>query len=177
MKKRKSYLPVIVIVALIILLATGYTFSKFYQSVKGKGTMNTAAWAFKATTNDNKPLSDIVLQEENGDPVLPGSKGSFDITVDATGSAVDISYSTKVADENLPKSMIFYMENEKGLRYQNFADLATDKLKGTLSPSTGVTSTYTVCWEWPFDGDDLIDNSSSNNYGFDIEIVGEQVKK
>ncbi|MFG6319405.1 MAG: hypothetical protein K1W33_06100 [Clostridia bacterium] len=177
MQKKKSYLAIIAIVALIILLATGYTFSKFYQSVKGKGTMNIATWAFKATTNDNRPLSEIILQEDNGGPVLPGSKGSFDITVDATGSAVDIAYSTKVTDENLPESMIFYMENDKALRYQDFRDLALDKIKGTLSPTLGTTATYKVCWEWPFDGNDLIDNSSSNNYNFNIEIIGEQVKK
>lgn len=176
MKKRKSYLAIVAIVILIILLATGYTFSKFYQSVKGKGTMNIATWNFRATTNDNRPLSEIILQEENGGPVLPGSKGSFDITVDATGSAVDIAYTTKVTDENLPESMLFYEESNKALKYQDFKDLALDKIKGTLSQATGKTATYRICWEWPFDGNDLIDNSSSNNYSFDIEIIGEQVK-
>lgn len=177
MKKRKSYLAIIAIIALIILIATGYTFSKFHQSIKGKGILNLATWNFRATTNDNRPLSEIVLQDDDGGPVLPGSKGTFEITVDATGSTVDIAYNTKITDENLPRSIVFYLESDKDARYQDFRDLAIDKIKGTLSSTTSQRVTHTVCWEWPYEGEDVLDLPANNNNSFDIEIIGEQVKK
>jgi len=163
------------LVALIILLITGYTFSKFNQSYKGKATMKSANWFFNVTTNNNNPISNFTLNGADGTPLLPGSSGKFEINVDATGSEVGIHYHTVVTEENLPKSMVFYMQGKESSRYEGLKELLGDEVQGNLTVGGTQKVTHTVCWEWPINGNDTIDSSSNMNYGFNIEVIGEQI--
>lgn len=173
MKKSKKIFAIIALIALIVLVATGVTFSRFYQSVKGNASVKLTTWIFNATTNGGKPLSQISLEGANGETIHPGSSGSFEIKIDSTGSGVNIAYHGVVTNENLPESMFFYMQGIPEVRYQDLTDLVIDSINGTLT-ADAPTATYTICWEWPINGQDVIDNSSSNSYGFDIEVIGEQ---
>lgn len=173
MKKSKKIFLIITLIALIILAATGVTFSRFYQSVKGSGSIKLTAWIFNATTNNGKPLSQISLEGANGETIHPGSSGSFEIKVDSTGSGVDIAYRGVVTNENLPESILFHTQDKPAVIYEDLTDLVKDSVKGELNASAP-SVTHTICWEWPIDGQDLIDNSSSDSYGFNIEVIGEQ---
>ena len=177
MKKKKGLFVVTEILILIILFATGYTFSKYYQSVSGNISLQVAPWIFNVTTNNNKPLSEITLQGIDGGQLAPGSNGSFNITIDATGSGVDIAYITKVTNENLPESFKFYVAGENPTTYETLTELANVELNGTMLMSDASTQyrSYTICWEWPFD-ENSNDNSSTGNYGFNIEVIGEQTR-
>lgn len=178
MNKKKGLFAAIAILILIVLLATGYTFSKYYQSVKGNVSLQIAPWIFKVTTNNNKPLSEITLQGLDGGQLSPGSNGTFDIRIDATGSGVDIAYITKVTNENLPESFKFYVAGDNPTTYETLTELANSELKGELLMSDVQYRSFTICWEWPFEGDsDSIDSSLVGNYGFDIEVIGEQIRK
>lgn len=172
MLSKKRIVAVITIICLILLIATGVTFSRFYQSIKGKGSMKLATWAFNATTNDNRPLSQISLEGPDGEAIFPGSSGEFDININSLGSDIGIKYHTEVNNENLPKSMKFHLKNNSVVKFENIKDLATSYINGELD-ANNPTATYTICWEWPLNGQDVIDDSS-NNYSFDIEVIGEQ---
>ena len=178
MKKKKGLCVVFAILILIVLFATGYTFSKYYQSVTGNISLQVAPWIFRVTTNNNKPLSEITLQGKDGNLLAPGSDGSFDITIDATGSGVDIEYITQVTNENLPESFKFYVAGENPTTYETLTELANVELKGTMLMNEAQSQyrSYTICWEWPFD-ENSNDDSSAENYGFNIEVIGEQIRK
>jgi hypothetical protein len=179
LKRKRIVLIVTAIVLLIAMIATGYTFSKYYQASSGKVSVMVAPWRFKVTTNSNRALSQITLQGESG-TLTPGDSGSFEINIDATGSGVDVAYTTTVTNENLPAGLKFYLSgSDNATKYETFKELADAELNGVLVMSKGQTKYYTVCWEWPFDGDDTDSMSEDGdfNYGFNIEVTGEQVKK
>lgn len=188
-KKKKILLTVAIILILIVLVAAGYTFSKYYQEIKGSASTQIAAWSFKANAgNDNASITDIVLKNGSEEKIAPGSSGNFQIKVDALGSDVDVKYSVKVSEEKLPSNMIFYIEGNKETKYTSLAKLAEAELKGSLATTSSQTKTYTINWEWPFNSYNPVDNSlldtkdvedgtSSASYGFKVEIIGEQVEK
>ena len=65
--KRKIALTV-AIVALILSIAAGYTFSKYFQSINGQASAQIAAWSFKANAgSDTAKLSEIRLTPTNGE--------------------------------------------------------------------------------------------------------------
>lgn len=187
-KKKKILFVTFSIFALIILIIAGYTFSKYYQAIKGSASTQIAAWSFKANAGDETAITDIVLKNGSDTKIAPGSNGSFKIKVDALGSDVDVKYNVNVTEEKLPSNMLFYIEGNSENKYTSLSELASTELTGTLLTSGSQTKTYTICWEWPFNSYNLVDNSlldetdvadgiSTENYGFQVEIIGEQVEK
>lgn len=175
MKKKKVNFAIIAILALILLLITGFTFSRLNQTHRGRVSMIPAKWFFNVTTNNGAAITDIVLTPSDGGALLPGTSGSFEINVDATGSAMPISYHTLVKEENFPDSMSFFIQGRPETKRFNMDEVLQTHLKGTLSAEEGQTKSYTICWEWPLENDDIIHNSTDRNYGFNFEVIGEQI--
>ena len=71
MKNKKKSLAIVAILLLIVLFATGYTFSKYYQSINGNIKFPVAPWRFSATTNNGKSLSEITLDTVDGSAIAP----------------------------------------------------------------------------------------------------------
>lgn len=187
-KKKKILFVAFAILALIVFIAAGYTFSKYYQAIKGSASTQIAAWSFKANAGDETAITDIVLKNGTEEKIAPGSNGSFQIKVDALGSDVDVKYNVNVSEEKLPSNMLFYIEGDSENKYASLEELAEKELTGTLVTNGSQTKTYTICWEWPFnsynpvdnsllDDSDVADGMSTASYGFKVEIVGEQVEK
>ena len=187
-KKKKILFVAFAILALIVFIAAGYTFSKYYQAIKGSASTQIAAWSFKANAGDETAITDIVLTNGTNEKIAPGSNGSFKIKVDALGSDVDVKYNVNVSEEKLPSNMIFYIEGDGENKYTSLEELAKKELTGTLVTTGSQTKTYTICWDWPFNSYDPVDNSllddsdvadgiSTASYGFKVEIIGEQVEQ
>lgn len=187
-KKKRILFVVFAILAVIVLLAAGYTFSKYYEAISGSASTQIASWSFKANAGDETAITDIVLKNGTDEKIAPGSNGSFQIKVDALGSDVDVKYNVNVTQEKLPSNMIFYIEGNEESKYTSLAELAETELTGTLTTDGSQTKTYTIFWDWPFNSYDPVDNSlldnsdvadgiSTASYGFKVEIIGEQVEK
>lgn len=179
MNKKRKIMSVIIIVTLILIIAAGYTFSKYFQSVQGRATATISSWSFKANAGDeNKKLGEIVLKPTNGNKIAPGTSGEFQIKVDSTGSEVDVDYSVNITQENLPANMRFKIKN-KTQDYATMAALAEAEMEGTLT-SALPTKTYDIVWDWPIENTSTNTNNadmaalSLTNLGFQIEVVGEQ---
>lgn len=194
MKKHKSVIKALVIVALITIVSIGgYTFARYYQSINlGGGKATIARWSF-----GSKNISqNIVLSEEK---IAPGSNGVFEIEVDATDSEVPVDYEIQVSNEkNIPTNMEFSAEiqNEDGSviskteTYNSFTELAQNELKGNIPVvENNQIRKVVVNWNWEFNEEDtsFIDandatltydenNESSLECGFDIQIIGRQAK-
>ena len=114
--------------------------------------------------------------------IAPGTNGSFDIILDATGADVAIDYA--VTFDNLvnnPTNIKFTYCNKtsytfKGLEYV---------LKGRIALNDARTKTLTIKWSWDYQtgttaeekaNNDKIDtNDSGKDFSFDIKVTGTQV--
>lgn len=198
MTKKKRALRICLIIALVLLIfLVGYTFAKYYSEIKGGGTGSIAKWSFVAN-NSKDTIQTISLVDSANQvslvegKIAPGTKGSFDIVIDATGSEVGVDYKVNVAEEtNLPTNLLYKVtvDGETSDTYNSLTELAEDKLSGNLNTVNGeFTKTITVEWEWPYetinengvsDGDaaDIIDGTKDNlNYEFVLQIIGTQSK-
>ena len=154
-------------------------------------TNNIAKWSF----NSNNEQVVINLTNEK---IAPGSNGSFEIEIDASGAETTIEYQIIVVDEkNIPDKFNFYAElkNEhdeiinKTEEYSSFSNVASNCLYGTIKPEQGnPKQTIEVYWYWEFDEEDNSNIDQNNGtlvydeYGnsslecsLDIEIVGKQI--
>lgn len=198
MTKKQRALRVCLVVALVLLIfLVGYTFAKYYSEIKGGGKGSIAKWSFVAN-NSKDTIQTISLVDSANEvslvegKIAPGTKGSFDIVIDATGSEVGVDYKVNVAEEtNLPTNLLYNvtMDGETSQTYSSLKELAQDELEGNLDTINGeFTKTITVNWEWPYEtlngdsvaeGDvaDLVDGTKDNlNYEFVLQIIGTQAK-
>ena len=198
MTNKKRAVRVILVACLILLFfVIGYTFAKYYQEIRGGGTGSIARWSFVASGRDGSDINRIALEDTANrvslvdGKIAPGTEGSFDIVIDATGSEVGVDYAVRVADEtNLPTNFLYKVVDENGNESQSYSsleELANSELQGTLDTINGeYTKTLTVNWEWPFeteiensialgDAADLADGTKADlNYEFVLEIIGSQ---
>ena len=192
MTKKKKVLIIFAILAVILLaFIGGQAYAKYVSEVKGEGIAEVATWDFKvngqteqveainlASTCNNETLVD--------NKIAPGTSGSFNIIVDATGSEVGINYDiTFTEEENKPQNLKFeYNEKE----YNSIKDLEDD-LSGTINANDeNKTRTLNVKWKWNYEtgsnpeeisSNDLIDTQDAKkmqNYTFNVVVTGTQVE-
>lgn len=192
MTRKKKVLIVLVILAVILLaFIGGQAYAKYVSQVRGNGVAEVATWSFKvngqneqveeinlASTCDNETLVD--------NKIAPGTSGSFNIIVDATGSEVGINYNIVFTEEeNKPQNLKFIYNDTE---YNSIKDLEDD-LSGTINANDEEkTRTLNVKWKWAYEtgsdteeitSNDLVDTQdalSIQNYTFDVVVTGTQVE-
>ena len=98
MTKRKKVLLVSAILAIIIVaFIGGNVYSKYVSEVRGNGLAQVATWSFKVNGQQQDVQTINLASTAQPDTLInnkiaPGTKGSFDIIVDGTGSDVAIDY-------------------------------------------------------------------------------------
>lgn len=185
-KKRAIGMLIILSLILFIFLA-GYTFAKYYTVVDGGGKVGIAKWSFVARDNNND-ITNISLQDTANEvslvqgKIAPGTHGSFDIIIDATGSEVGVDYDVNVVSEtNIPTNMKF-KQRDSNNSYSSLKELADTELNGTINLAEGnKVKTITVEWEWPYetengDNADMVNGTAAGNYQFGLQIIGSQSK-
>lgn len=191
MKKKKMALLVIcVLLAIILSFMIGKTFSKYISEVKGTGTAEIANWVFKVNGKEDVVQNVNLLSTYHNETlvnnkVAPGTSGSFNIVVDATGSEVGIDYTIQFLNESeKPQNLVFTYDNQE---YTTIQDLEKD-LSGTINANDkNKERTITIDWEWQYETganeneinqNDKIDTDNAkqlDNYTFDIYVTGTQV--
>lgn len=189
-KKKKIISIIAIIIAIILSFIGGQTFSKYVTEVRGDGTAQIATWDFKVN-GQKEQVQTISLGSTYDETTLvdgkiaPGTRGSFQIIVDGTGSDVGIDYKIKFSNESSkPQNLKFYYDNTQ---YNSILDLEED-LSGTIAASdTNKERTLTIDWEWQYEtGDnpteiasnDKIDTQNAQeieNYTFNVTVSGTQV--
>lgn len=208
MKSNKKRLFVVVLLALLlVVLVLGYTFSKYKQSIEVSTKSTVAKWSFagsvlnakNSSTETTISLADTVesstIKEQR---IAPGTKGTFNIVIDATGSEVDLDYDVSVKSETRkPTNLYFTYNGEKYTTLKSLIDMVngknTKEFSGTIehakSSNDSQVVTYTVGWEWPYetkvnnvlqagaDEADLADGLNGiSDYVFTLMITGTQSK-
>lgn len=200
--KKRSYSTRLGVLALALTLITtclvGSTMAKYVSEVKGTATATVAAWSFKVNgqseTFTNINLASTAYEETTikNDVIAPGTKGSFDIVIDGTGSEVGIEYAVAIAlkgspQPSLPDDLTFSLTeitaDNAGHSFSDFiADSATSTaLKNTIaynSAANAMKKTITIYWNWDFGASDTTANNDNayqdQDWTFDITITGTQ---
>lgn len=163
----------------------GGTLAKYTTEVTGKGSATVAKWSFKANEKSDgvdkftvnlADTADENLNVTNG-KIAPGSKGSFNIVIDATGSETALEYKIEFTNiQNQIANLKFYSDAD---RKNEITDLTnTNAFDGNIAlAETNKKVTKTVYWEWK----DGVNNTSDTEAGvaakemtFDIKVSGTQ---
>lgn len=191
MKKNKKVLIIaLVLLAITLSFIGGRTFSKYIAEVNGSGTADIANWVFKVNGQEDSVQNVNLLSTYNNETlvnnkVAPGTSGSFNIVIDATGSEVGVDYNVTFLNESeKPQNLVFMYDDTK---YSTIQDLEQD-LSGTINANEeNKTRTITIDWEWQYETgnneneiaqNDEIDTQNAKqieNYNFDIRVTGTQV--
>lgn len=198
MKKRSRIVSLGVLALTLTMMSTclmGSTMARYVTEVTGSAKAVVAAWSFKADSKDSvgETFTEIYLGDtthrEAYDPkdiaggvIAPGTKGSFNIVIDGSGSEVGIDYAVKIAagtKVTLPDDLVFSTEaitaDKPGSKLDDFTP------SGTIDYATGADSmkkTITVNWEWAFGEDDTVASNDNayvdKDWTLDITITGKQ---
>lgn len=185
-KKCLAYSTILLSVATLGIIG-GNTYAKYFTKIDGEGNAEIAKWSFKAnntsTFMENIQLSNTyntsVLKNET---IAPGTNGSFDIVLDATGADVAIDYAITFDNlVNKPTNLKFTYDGTTKSSLEELEDL----LKGRITLDDSRTKTLTIYWSWDYQtgtteeeksNNDRIDtNDSGKDFSFDITITGTQV--
>lgn len=189
-KKKTALLVICAILAITLSFMIGKTFAKYVSEVKGAGTAEIANWVFKVNGKEDVVQNVNLLSTYHNETLInnkvaPGTSGSFNIVVDATGSEVGVDYAIEFLNESQkPQNLIFTYEDKP---YTTIQDLEKD-LSGTINANDeNKIRTITINWEWQYetgenaneiDQNDIIDTNNAKqleNYTFDIHVKGTQV--
>lgn len=195
---KKSYVARLgVLVVALTLVSTcllGGTMAKYVTDVTGTGSATVAKWSFKANEKDatskfTVDLASTAYDNVGDKRIAPGTKGSFDIVIDASGSEVAVDYTIAFSNLlNKPDNLTFYSDETKDTPISDLANY--DGLNGTIAlDKVNTKVTKTVYWEWPYEtgsGDaikasDAMDTTAGaketdgdRKVSFDIVVTGTQ---
>ena len=189
-KKKTALLVICLLLAMILSFMIGKTFSKYISEVKGTGTAEIANWVFKVNGKEDVIQNVNLLSTYNNETLInnkvaPGTSGSFNIVVDASGSEVGVDYVIQFLNESeKPQNLIFTYDDQQ---YTTIQDLEKD-LSGTINANDeNKIRTITINWEWQYETgenaneinqNDIVDTNNAKqleNYTFDIHVNGTQV--
>ena len=189
-KKRIILLIILLILLVFMFLLGGGSYSKYITQVEGKGVIEVAKWAF-LVNGETASITNINLAKTYKPETLaqntiaPGTKGSFDIKIDTTGSEVGINYDVKFQNEkSKPQNLIFTYNGQVAT---NIKELEQHLIGTIEADSNEKVKIMTIEWNWPYetgntsneklvqDIEDTNDGKLLEQYSFDIIVTGTQV--
>ena len=150
--------PVIILLALLLITAivfSMYAYAKYKTTLKGNGTAQVAKWSFKVN-GQTQTIPDIdlatTMKKVNNvaeNKLAPGTEGSFDLNLDATGSEVAIDYNIKLAVTEKPSNLRFYTDSSYTKEIASTDGVMN--VSGVMSLEEIKTiQTKTIYWKWAY---------------------------
>ena len=190
-KKKKAVIALCILVVMLVAFIGGQAYAKYISQVRGNGIAEIATWSFKVN-GEKEQVQEIRLastcnnQTLVNNKIAPGTSGSFNIKIDATGSDVGINYNITFAqEENKPQNLKFVYG---GIEYSSIKELE-GKLSGMIEANERVkTRTINVRWQWDYETgrdpsqineNDIVDTKDATNvanYTFQVIVTGTQIQ-
>ena len=150
--------PIIILIALLLITAIAfsmYAYAKYKTTLKGNGTATVAKWSFKVN-EQTQTIPDIdlatTMKKVNNvaeNKLAPGTEGSFDLNLDATGSEVAIDYNIKLAVTEKPSNLRFYTNSSYTKEIASTDGVMN--VSGVMSLEEIKTiQTKTIYWKWAY---------------------------
>ena len=153
----KGNKKLLIVAVLLLLVAVSYTTYAIYKtSVAGKAEVSTAVWNVKFTdgTNEITTTKNLALTCENNahvknGKIAPGATCTGTVTIDATGTEVDVAYTVQAGTPTATSGPLSGAENDWTVN-------VTDNGNGQISYEAGTQkATVTVSLAWD-DVDDSV---------------------
>lgn len=190
-EKNKKIIKILCVVLLLMSLGmTGYTYAKYVTQEKGNGSADIATWSFRIEKDENEDVKTIRLADTSNKETLlngkiaPGTSGQFYLKINAVGSEVAVDYKVTFGNEkNKPDNIIFKYD---GKTYSSLSEI--DAIQGTMGLTDYKSQLIKVEWEWPYEtgsavngiasGDKVDTQNGQDNldYTFDVIATGTQSK-
>lgn len=190
-KKKKIIIAFTCFISIILSFLGGQAYSKYTTKLRGEGIAEVAIWSFEVNKNKEQVQTINLISTCNNqtlvnNKIAPGTSGSFDIMIDATGSDVGINYNISFSDEeNKPSNLKFIYEDKE---YNSIKELENN-LSGTIKANEeNKCRTLNIKWKWNYETgsdeeeiahNDLLDTENAKNiknYTFNINVTGNQVE-
>ena len=150
--------PIVILLALLLITAivfSMYAYAKYKTTLKGNGTAQVAKWSFKVN-GQTQTIPDIdlatTMKKVNNvaeNKIAPGTEGSFDLNLDATGSEVAIDYNIKLAVTEKPTNLRFYTDSSYTKEIASTDGVMN--VSGVMSLEEIKTiQTKTIYWKWAY---------------------------
>ena len=166
-----TILIIIIIIANLYLMNLNLTNSKYVFEADADATGEVANWDIKLKYNNGSYITNTYNINLNGNnKIIPGSNGSFTLTIDATGcdSNIPLEYEIKISNKsNVPNNMDFWINNGTKQIINNTS--FTKRVMGNT------TNTETVYWEWNLTNDNE-DSYQNLNLSLVIEVKAYSVQ-
>jgi len=190
-KKKKIILAIAILSCIVLSFLGGKSYSKYVAEVRGDGMAEVATWRFKVNGQEEQvqtiPLTSTCNNETLvNHKIAPGTRGTFNIIVDGTGSDVGINYHIKFTTETTkPANLKFIYE---GQEYNSIRELE-DNLSGSIyADDQSKVKALTIDWKWDYETgsnqneiakNDKIDTQNAQNiatYQFNVVVSGTQME-
>lgn len=197
--KKSNNTGVIILLAILLIavLAFGiWAWSKYTSTLEGNGTATVAKWNFGTTTE----LTNLDLATTSGatkfdtvqnvatDRIAPGTKGSFTVALNTTGTEVALKYLIELSNiANKPTNLHFYSDEACTQQIDASAGTSASYSGYIAQGDTGTTHNVTIYWEWKYetgttadeiaanDQIDTTEGTAAKQVTFDLKITGTQV--
>ena len=172
LKTKKSSTKLLILLLLIVIAAASavglYAWARYTESIPGTTTADVAKWNFKIVDgNPETQEIDLIMSRTDGNQnvaagkLAPGTYGTIPISVDTTGTEVNLKYDLIANITNCPSNMLFYEDEEHTVPIpttRTETGTGANKVKTasfTLSKyvpkeDTGVHN-HTIYWDWPYE--------------------------
>ena len=151
----------IIFMALIVLFCIVGSIAYYSRAVTGNITAQTGKVIFNVSGFTEVNQSKVITLKDGA--IVPGDKGSFELTMDSTGSSVDMYASLRIERTSLPENLKFYTTSDcKSELHTYYSYLQTG------------SETLTIYWYWNPYIDDEKDNefiNSNNTENLNASIV------
>lgn len=190
-QNKNKVIIALIAVTLVVLLIGIWAFARYTTTVSGTGTAAVASWSFKANeqtetfTGINLATTmDPVNGKVAANHIAPGTKGSFDIDIDASGSEVAVEYTIDMSNfQNRPQNLKFYTDSERTAANEISLTSSKYTVSGYIAQAAAMTKKVTIYWEWAYQtgtGDEIATNDAQDtsdagkDVTFDITVTGVQ---
>ena len=163
MNKKKLF-TIMFIVILMVFVFTG-SVAYYRYTLEGKIIASTGNAVFNVTgiNNETKTI-------DLGNKLLPGDRGSFTVTLDSTGSTVDMYATLKIDRKVLPDNLKFYSTSDYKSEIKTYYSFL--EVSGTRS------ETITIYWYWnPFKDDEDDNKYVGKSLSADISVSAVQISE
>ncbi len=194
-KTKSTTITAILLILLILIVAFGiWAWARYSSLLIGNGTAAVAKWEFGSnTTLENVSLANASFNNVASGKIAPGTRGKFDIILNAGSSDVSVNYEILLSNfKNKPTNLKFYKDSG----YTSLATASGSNIKYTGTIAHNASSkkvTVSIYWDWPYqtsgnainykvnnvaitsnDEVDTIEGKAAQNCTFNINITGTQ---
>ena len=163
MNKKKLFIIMFCVILMVFVFTGSVAYYRY--TLEGKIIASTGNAVFNVTgINNETKIIDL------GNTLLPGDRGSFTVTLDSTGSSVDMYATLKIDRKVLPDNLKFYSTSDYKSEIKTYYSFL--EVSGTKS------ETLTIYWYWnPFKDDEDDNKYIGKSLSADISVSAVQISE